>query len=179
MSNCKSDYYLVQQPQSNTTDIRMSPVVKGALSLPTCLVSCIIYQIYTANQLHRKRWRGYFLRSVHLFGSVSLETASAQGMLPMFWTGYCGGYSWWASVTCSHSQGSSPERFGPHSPQSYISVAKILQVPDFPESLVLPFLVFPIHKVNWENCNYGALEIADSCAKLNSRGAFPTSGFSV
>lgn len=30
------------------------------------------------NQLHRKDWRGCFVRSVHLLGSVSLEAASAQ-----------------------------------------------------------------------------------------------------
>lgn len=64
---------------------------------------------YTGNQLHRKHWRGCLVRSVHLFGSVSPEAAAAQGMLPMFWTGYCGGYSWWASVTRSHSQGTSPD----------------------------------------------------------------------
>lgn len=38
----------------------------------------------------------------------------------------------------------------------------------FPESLVPPFLVFPIHKVNQESCNYGALEWAESCAELSS-----------
>lgn len=61
----------------------------------------------------------------------------------------------------------------------WCSTVEILQVPGFPKSLVLPFLAVPIHKVNQENCNYGALEMANFCAKLNSWGAFPTSGFSV
>lgn len=55
--------------------------------------------------------------------------------------------------------------------------AEILQLPGFPENP--EFLVILIHKVNQENCNYGALEIADSCAELSTEGAFPTSGFSV
>lgn len=109
--------------------------------------------------------------SVHLFGSVSLEAASAQRMLPMFWTGYCGGYSCWASVTRSHSQGSGPNDFSSRSslgPLSCCGSTEVLQLSGFPESLVLPFLDFPIHKANQENCNYGALERAESCAELSS-----------
>ncbi|TNN87432.1 hypothetical protein EYF80_002149 [Liparis tanakae] len=47
----------------------------------------------------------------------------------------------------------------------------------FPESLLLPFVDFPVHKVHQENCNYGALQSAESCADLSFQGAFPTSGF--
>lgn len=53
------------------------------------------------SQLHKKDWRGCLVKSVYLFGFVSLEASSAQGMLPMFWTGCCGDYSWWGSVARS------------------------------------------------------------------------------
>lgn len=69
------------------------------------------------------------------------------------------GYSWWASVTRFLSQGSSPDDLG--SPSVQILAG-------FPESLVLPFPYFPIHKVNQESCNYGVSERAESCAELSS-----------
>lgn len=47
----------------------------------------------------------------------------------------------------------------------------------FSLSLLLPFVDFPIHKVHQGNCNYGALQSAESCADLSFQGAFPTSGF--
>lgn len=134
-------------------------MLRGALRTQKCSEFFSYLPQYAGNQLRRKDWRGCFVRSVHLFGSVSLEAASAQGMLPMFWTGYCGGYSWWASVTRFHSQGSSPDDLG--SPSTWILAG-------FPESLVPPFPNFPIHKVNWKSCNYGALERAESCAELSS-----------
>ena len=137
---------------------------------------------YRGNQLHRKHWRGCFLRSVHLFGSVSPKAFSAQGMLPMFWTGYCGSYSWWASVICSHSQGSGPDDFSPRC----LCLRSLLHrcsgetpAPRFPWESWAAIPDFPIHTVNQEICNYGALEIAESCAEFSSEGAFPTSGFSV
>lgn len=75
-------------------------------------------------------------------------------------------------MTRSHSQGSSPDfRLQLSFPLGLLSCCgsvEILQLPGFPESLVPPFLVFPIHKVNQENCNYGALERAESCAELSS-----------
>lgn len=58
-----------------------------------------------------------------------------------------------------------------------LSLCGVTPGPRFPLSLqcCLP-LLFPIHK---ENCNYGVLEITESCAELSSEGAFPTSVLSV
>lgn len=140
-------------------------MLKEALRTQKCPEFFSYLPQFAGNQLHRKDWRGCFVRSVHLFGSVSLEAASAQGMLPMFWTGYCGGYSWWASVTRFHSQGSCPDDFGSPSPQILAA---------FPESLALPFPDFPIHKLEeLQLCCFGKSWVL-CWVKL-----FPTSGFSV
>lgn len=88
----------------------------------------------------------------------------------MFWTGYCGGYSWWASVTRSRSQGSSPDDLSSRSPSVFSAAVSRRRYSSSQVSLSLvpPFLDFPKHKVNQENCNYGALERAESCAELSS-----------
>lgn len=49
--------------------------------------------------------------------------------------GYCGGCSWWASVTRSRSQGLSPD-------VHCCGTVERLQLPGFPESLLPPFIDF-------------------------------------
>lgn len=126
--------------QCSRADVGIGSGLNWALTNPKCPDCCHIYHNIQETNCTGNTEEAVFVRSVHLFGCVSLEAASARGMLPMFWTGYCGGYSWWASVTCSHSQGMSPDVL-------CCGTAEILQLPGFLESLVLPFLDFPIHKV--------------------------------
>lgn len=126
---------------------------------------------YTEKQLPRKHWRCYFLRSVHLFGWVSWTPASIWGMLPMFWSGYCGGFSWWASVV----QGQQPRLVQGLLP--LVCAVKLSRdAPRF--SLRVESRALLIHKLNQKNRNYVALEI-ESYAELSCEGAFPTSGFTV
>lgn len=78
----------------------------------------------------------------------------------------------------SRSQGSCPDCFSTRSHQPARSHAAVAQwkhsSTGFPQTLALPFLILPIHKVNQETGNYGALEIAESCAELNSEAVFPS-----
>lgn len=105
----------------------------------------------------------------------------SSGNNTVFWTGYSNSFdSWWGSVACSPSQGSCPD-YSTCSRQPAQSHAAVGQWRYYSSqvslSLVLPFLNLPMHKVNQETSNYGAWEIAESCA--DSEAAFPASGLSV
>lgn len=73
-------------------------------------------------------------------------------------------------MTCSHSQGSSPDNFGSSSPQYAPSYAAGAQWKYSSSQVSLRFwcrhsLTFQYR--NQESCNYGALERAESCAELS------------
>lgn len=78
----------------------------------TCLKIHVIFVMKC--KLCRKDWGMFLLvKSVDVFGTISLEASSALGRWPMFWSGCCGDHQLLSLLF--FSLGNSPDKFSSHS----------------------------------------------------------------